>query len=169
MFCIGNVLPRIFQHYVEVLIQVPALCAGLDSGTSIMCRSWFRDQRYVQVLIQVPALCAGLDPGTSIMCRSWFRYQHYVQVLIQVPALCAGLDSGTNVMCRSWSSIMCRYMCSSEVPTLVICTDLRNYRYGQTWGPNTNVYRLEVLTIWTGTRYQIMCKLEVTLLCTGSR
>ena len=59
-----------YQHYVQVLIQVPALCADLDPGTSII---------------------AGLDSGTSVMCRSWFRYQYYVQVLIQVPVLCAAL------------------------------------------------------------------------------
>ena len=99
-----------YQHYVQVLFQVPALCAGLDPGTSI--------------LIQVPALCAGLDSGTSIMCRSWFRYQHYVQVLIQVPALCAGLDSGTSIMC------------SSEVPTHISITKSKYVLYWKRFTPN---------------------------------
>ena len=128
----GGLAKRLINY---TIIQVPALCAGLvpgtsimcrswsryqhlDSGTSIMCRSWFRYQHYVQVLIQVPALCAGLDSGTSIMCRSWFRYQYYVQVLIQVPVLCAGLDSGTSIMCRSWFRYQYYVQVLIQVPAL---------------------------------------------------
>ena len=127
-----------YQHYVQVLIQVPALCAGLDSGTSIMCRSWFRYQHYVQVLIQVPTLCAGLDPGTSIMWRSWSRYQYYVQVLFQVPALCAGLDSGTSIMCRSWFRYQHYVQVLIQVPALcagldsgtsIMCRSWFRYQY----------------------------------------
>ena len=135
-----------YQHYVQVLIQVPALCAGLDSGTSIpalcagldsgtsiMCRTWSRYQNYVQVLIQVAALCAGLDPGISTMCRSWSRYQHYVQVLIQVPALCAGLDSGTSIMC------------SSEVPTHISLTESKHVLYWKRFTPNFRPWGLPFL------------------------